>query len=145
MFAELFQSKLFLSGFIALCFTQLIKMVVYSIKEKQLKIENIFELAGMPSTHTATVIALTTSVYYEQQVSTLFIIGIFLSIYVIFDVLTAERSIATHAHIINSFLKWIPGKRKFTPIRERWGHDPLEVAIGFVIGLFTSYFLYFYF
>jgi acid phosphatase family membrane protein YuiD len=142
MLAELFQNKLFLSGFLAVLAAQLIKMVVYSIKDKKFRLTNIFELAGMPSSHTATTIALTAAIYFEQGVSSLFIIGLFLSFYVIFDVLTAERTIATHAQIINSLLKWFPGKLKFKPIRERWGHNFLEVFVGFTIGLIIAYLVY---
>lgn len=101
-----------------------------------------FELAGMPSAHTATVVALTTSIYYLEGISTLFIAGIALSIFIIDNVLSVEWSIGGHARVINELLSLFFEKVKFKPLRTRWGHTPGEVLAGAIIGFLMAYIIF---
>ena len=54
----------------AMIFCQLIKLITFSIKEKKLYVKALFTTGGMPSSHTAGVVALTTAVGFTAGVST---------------------------------------------------------------------------
>ncbi len=141
---QLITNKIFLSALIANLSAQFLKMVILSYKEKRLNLLHFFELAGMPSAHTSTVMAITTVVYLETGVSTLFVLMLALSYYIIEEVLSMEHSIGKHAKIINQFIKLFSKKIKFKPIRERWGHTVAEVIAGFILGVIVAVLVYSY-
>ena len=142
---NLLTNKIFLAGIFAILICQILKMVYHSIKDRKFDIGHIFELSSMPSTHTATIVAISTMVYFTEGLSNLFIITIFIAIYVIDEVLWVEESIGLHSKIFNKLLqtiklpKIVPG-----PLRERWGHTYDEVIVGAIIGFIIAYLTNYY-
>lgn len=133
-------NSIFLVGIISIITCQILKMLYYSIKDKKFNLGYIFELSGMPSTHTATVIALSTMIYFREGLSNLFIISIFIALYIIDEVLWVEESVGLHSKIFNRLSetmqlpKIIPGR-----LRERWGHTYDEMIVGAIIGFLIAY------
>jgi|SRR3989344_7100421 len=136
----LLSNKIFLAGILSILICQFLKMVILSIKNKKFNPRDFFELSGMPSTHTATIIAISSMVYFQEGISTLFIITVFIVIYMIDEVLWMEESLGLHAKIFNKLSETIK-LQKLIPssLRERWGHTYDEIIVGSVIGWIISW------
>ena len=97
---------------------------------------------GMPSSHTAMVVALSITVgALEGFNSALFGICFVLSTIVMYDATGARRETGTQATVINQILKdvLINGKRiSDEELKELVGHTPFEVMGGFVVGTLVA-------
>ncbi|MGP1594134.1 MAG: divergent PAP2 family protein [Treponema sp.] len=108
----------------------------------------IWRTGGMPSSHTALVTALTTTIGFKQGVSSdLFIFSLFSAIIVIRDALGVRRSNGIQAKTLNTIGHEVSHitKKAFKPVKEIQGHTPIEVAAGIVVGILTGiYFSHLY-
>ena len=154
---------IFFTAFFTMLFSQFLKMVIISIKRKKFYPQGFLELAGMPSSHTATITSLTLGIYFVEGFSPLLAFSLISLIYVIDEVLAWEKSISVHSRILNQFvrilqiiplgltsrLKKLMGRGKevrkitklATPMREAWGHTNAEVVAGFILGILTAVFV----
>lgn len=137
---ELLANKIFLSGIIAWIGSQLIKVIVISIKRRKIDIAAIFELSGMPSTNVAILAALTTAIYLSEGTSTVFFLALAFFVYVLQEMVLSAHAIDKHTEIINSILKVV--HQKYVPIRKRWAHTPAEVIIGILLGIAFALIVY---
>jgi len=133
----------FLTAFLVMLISQAAKMIIATIKNRKLEFMHVFELSGMPSSHTATVTALAIGVYFAEGFSVLFAVMIMLFGFVVSEVIYDKMSISMHAKILNEvrfYLKEKGYKAKKHPIimekkmREEWGHTPFEIISGFILG-----------
>ncbi len=108
----------------AFLITEIIKTVLHYTHNREFK---MFILGGMPSSHSATVAALITSVYYETGISILLLVCVILGLFVIRDAYGVRWEVSKHSRALNKVLK--------TKEYERTGHTRTEVAIGIVLGL----------
>lgn len=140
--ADLVTNTIFLSSLIAMIISQLCKLVLTCIQERKFRPLALFNLAGMPSAHTATAIAALSIIYFEQGVSTVFMVMFAFVIALIDILLTVDRSLGVHAAMINTFLEILPGdlKVKYQPVRTEWGHKLREIVAGGFIGYAVAYF-----
>jgi hypothetical protein len=90
-------------------------------------IENITELGGMPSTHAVVVAAVTTAVFLDQGVTSLFLVTGIFSIIVIRDAIGVRQEVEEHAKILNKKFK--------TKLQENVGHTFREVLVGVLFGI----------
>jgi len=138
--ANILTNKIFLAGIFAILVCQFLKLIIYSIKDRRFNLKHIYELSGMPSTHTSTAVALTAIVYYQEGISALFVVWIFITIYVIDEVLWIDKTIGLHSQIFNKLSKTLQLQRLIPKtLRERWGHTYDEVIVGGVIGWLISW------
>ena len=93
-----------------------------------------FENGGMPSSHTAGIVGLLMVVLVEQSLSMLFLVTFVLTIIVIDDAMGVRWETSKHSRFLNE----LTGKREFKVV----GHKPIEVAVGFLIGVLVPLFLY---
>ena len=139
---SLWNNRVLITAFAAWMTAQMIKTLIYRILYKRFDKERIFGSGGMPSSHTATVIALTLSVgIREGFVSSMFSICAVFSMVVIYDALGVRRETGRQGEVINRILRefLLDGK----PLSEEnmktlVGHTPLEVLGGVIIGLGIS-------
>lgn len=87
----------------------------------------VLENGGMPSSHSATVIALATVVYLEQGVSLLFLAVVVYAVITMNDAVGVRRETSKHSVYLNKQNK----KNSFKIV----GHEPREVLVGALIGL----------
>lgn len=96
---------------------------------------------GMPSAHTAMVVALTTAVYMQEGADTLFILTLMFAVIVVYNALGTRWLVGEEARTINDMLKVLKKDKK---LKVRYldvlrGHKPSEVfggaAVGFIIAL----------
>lgn len=121
---------------------QLLKVPLYYGVEHKLDWKRLVGSGGMPSSHSAMVVALMLSVGFIQGFDTAaFGICVVLSLIVMYDATGVRRETGTQATVINRILKevFIDGKRiSDEELKELIGHTPFEVLGGIIVGTVTT-------
>ena len=92
----------------------------------------------MPSSHAASVAALSTSVGIQEGFgSVLFGVTLYFSLVVMYDAAGLRRAAGRHAAVLNRMIdqQWKDPEQETQRLMELLGHTPLEVAVGALIGL----------
>ncbi|MDR2942503.1 MAG: divergent PAP2 family protein [Treponema sp.] len=145
-FKFLFGNIVFLSAFSSLCFSQILKMVVYLLTHKHKKPLEAVQLAiwstgGMPSSHSALVCSLAASTGFKQGIaSDFFIFSLVFALVVLRDSLGVRRAAGLQAKALNTLGKQASEKLglEFNPVKEINGHSMLEVLIGGILGILIA-------
>lgn len=125
----------------SLMLAQGIKGFLSLYKTKQITIKSFIGAGGMPSSHSAMVIALTVAIGLRSgiQSTDFFICCIFSSI-VLYDAAGIRRAAGKQAAVLNTIIaEWVDlSHLKPDQLKELLGHTPLEVFVGSVLGLVVS-------
>jgi len=144
---SLLENKIFLSTVSGLIVAQVLKMVFYLLTSKKRKkweaIETmIWRTGGMPSSHSAVVCAMATSVgIYEGINSNLFIFCLVFAMVVLRDAVGVRRAAGLQARALNNLGKQsakLTGV-EFRSVKEIQGHTPLEVLVGSLLGVAIAF------
>lgn len=117
---------------------QAIKMILAFIENKQIDWSLATASGGMPSSHTAFVIAATTMIgKTEGMESSMFALAVVLSIVVMYDAMNVRRAVGHMGQTLNQIINNInkSGKVNVENVKEILGHSPLQVLAGLVLGL----------
>jgi acid phosphatase family membrane protein YuiD len=144
---DLFKNPVFLSAIISLLTAQFIKMLINIFKYRSRSLKDVlltflWKTGGMPSSHSALVVALTTSIaFIDGPASDLFVITVFFSLIVIRDAMGVRRSAGIQARTLNILGKDLSNRFgiSFRPVKEVQGHSPLQVAVGGLLGFFIAF------
>ncbi len=129
-----------LSWFIA----QLIKIIVELSKRTKFRTRDFILRAlvgtgGMPSSHTATVTAVTVGIAFEHGVtSSIFAFACIFTFVTIRDATGVRLSAGRQAHSINQIISSIPECDKIQKVKEVRGHTVIQCFVGMLIGLLVS-------
>ena len=141
---ELSSNPLFhalLCGFLV----QLSKVLTFLVREKKINVRRMVETGGMPSSHSASVCALTTCVGLREGTgSVLFGVVLYFSLIVMYDAAGLRRAAGRQATLLNRILHehiQLPGP-PHERLRELLGHTPIEVLVGAIIGVLFSLAIY---
>jgi acid phosphatase family membrane protein YuiD len=143
---SLFENVIFLSAISSLCISQLLKMIISVSTRKNKRVRDAVETAiwrtgGMPSSHSAIVCSLTTSVgVTEGPSSNLFVFCLIFTMVTLRDALGVRRSAGLQAKALNNLGKMASEKTglEFHAVKEIQGHTPLEVLVGVFLGVFIA-------
>ncbi len=145
----LFQNAPFISAAIAFFLAQLLKPFINALFEKKFVWHLLFTTGGMPSSHTAGVIALVTSIGFTEGIGTVyFAIAATFAAIVIHDAMGIRRAAGKQAEVINEWsriLSDIHREGQFTPenLKTMLGHSFNQVLggvlLGLIIGLSATY------
>lgn len=135
-------SQILLLPLIAGAIAQIIKFFIGS-NEQKISFKNLMAYSGMPSGHSAIVIALATIIALQEGwQSPLFAISVILAIIVIRDALGIRRYLGEHGRVLNVLVKDLRDDQvldeKYPRLLERVGHTPAQVFAGALIGFFAS-------
>lgn len=125
--------------------TQTIKVIIGVIRERKFDFRWFVGTGGMPSSHAATVSALTTAVGLSFGTeSALFVVTGVFSLIVIFDAQGVRRSTGKQAEILNKMMNDIYWKHRIQEdrLKELLGHAPLEVLVGTLTGIAIAFLLW---
>ncbi|MGM0603495.1 MAG: divergent PAP2 family protein [Bacillota bacterium] len=120
---------------------------------KPLNISTFFTSGGMPSSHSAFVASLTTTVglKYGFQ-SDLFAIVTVFSLIVTYDASGVRRAVGEQANVINNLIRHLELRsyeedREIIKkdLKELIGHTPVEVVSGIALGIILALINWFYF
>lgn len=135
---ELSANKVFLVTLTAWLITQTIKVIIGVVREKKFNFRWFVGTGGMPSSHAATVSALTTAVGLATGLnSPIFAIALTFAIIVIFDAQGFRRATGKQAEVLNMMLDDIYWKHRIQEdrLKELLGHAPIEVFVGIIFGI----------
>ena len=119
---------------------QSMKVIIELIKYKKLDIRRWWGSGGMPSSHSALVCSLATSVACVEGLdSAMFAISIAFAAIVMYDASGVRRAAGKQARILNQIIE---SEGKNINVQEKLiellGHTPLEVYVGAAIGIVTA-------
>ena len=141
----LLNSPVFLSGFFAWFFAQLIKTIVEVSRGRTSTMDILASLVwrtgGMPSSHSALATALATALgFIEGLDSPVFIFAFFYGVLTIRDAMGVRRAAGNQAQALNQLAEELHGhfQTKYKPVKEIHGHTPAEVFIGSLLGFFIA-------
>ena len=142
----LFENLIFLSSFFSLFTAQMLKGVIYILRNRTGKKKELIEYitwrtGGMPSSHSAVVCSLCTSIALTEGVaSNLFIFSFWFALIVLRDAMGVRRSAGLLARALNNLGKQASEKYglDFYTVKEIQGHTPLEVVVGGFLGVFIA-------
>ena len=101
---------------------------------------------GMPSSHSATVMAVVSSTCVIYGVSSFeFAISAVLALIVMHDAMGVRWETGIQAKVINNMMDWFLQLDKDIPVEEKLkefvGHTPMQVLFGAILGTFIGYFM----
>ncbi|MDR1318504.1 MAG: divergent PAP2 family protein [Treponema sp.] len=142
----LFENVIFLSTVSSLFIAQLLKAVIFLLSGRRKKRRELIEVivwrtGGMPSSHSAVVTSLATSVAFAEGFSSnLFIIAFWFALVVVRDAMGVRRSAGLLARALNNLGRQTAEKMgiDFHAVKEIQGHTPLEVVVGGFLGIFIA-------
>jgi acid phosphatase family membrane protein YuiD len=141
-----FENPIWLSALTSWFTAQLIKTAIFLLRRRRRSAREIAEnfiwkTGGMPSSHSALVSSLTTSVaFYEGTRSNLFVVTLMLALITIRDAMGVRRSSGLQSRALNALGKQISERLglDYHPVKEIHGHVPLEVVVGVLLGFFIA-------
>lgn len=135
-----------ISGLLAVLIAQLTKIFTFYFKTKEIDFEYLFTTGGMPSSHSAGVCALTTSVgLIEGFDSLMFAISGGYALVVMHDAAGVRKKAQDMAKLLNKIIADFYKsdlKTKSAQLKELLGHTPKEVFAGFFLGVFIAIILH---
>lgn len=137
--------KLLLIPIFAVAITQVLKFIIEAVRY-ELRWATLLEYGGMPSAHTAFVVALDTVIWKQEGwTSPAFAVAAVFSLLIIRDAIGLRQVLGLHGRTLNMLIKELPDseEQKFPQrLLERLGHTPLQAFIGGLIGLTIGLALY---
>lgn len=136
------------AGILGAFFAQLIKFFIFTIKSRKINFKIFTTTGGMPSSHSAGVMGLSTSVGLIQGFdSVTFAIALGFALITMYDAAGVRRAAGKTAACLNKMMddfynhdvQAIGGK-----LKELLGHTPLEVIMGAIFGVLFAYLLHYY-
>ena len=138
---DFFRSPIALSAFGALFLAQFLKVPIEYLRKKEWNWSLIINSGGMPSSHSALMGAVTTSIgLYHGWGSPIFLLGVAITIIVVYDATGVRRQAGLHAKRINEIVREALAHRNLPEdevnfLREVIGHSPAEAAAGLLFGV----------
>lgn len=139
---DLFLNYVLISAALGWFSAQLLKLVGGVITTKKFNIGLLFSNGGMPSSHSATVLALATACIIQEGVgSPYFAIAAVLAMIVMNDAFGVRYETGKQATIINRITRELfsGNTDEFnTGLKELVGHTPFQVLMGALLGIFVA-------
>ncbi len=116
---------------------QIFKVIWDLVTTKKFNFKRVLGAGGMPSAHSAVVVALTTMVGRSQgTTSPMFGIALIFSLVVMYDATGVRREAGKQAHLLNEIIN-TPGLSQVQvkeKLVEALGHTPIQVFVGALVG-----------
>ena len=144
VFEELFANRIMWVGVLAWFVAQAIKVVLAWVREKRFRFKLFFSLGGMPSSHSAIVSALSTSIGLVNGFnSSEFAISFVVAVVVMTDAAGVRRAAGKQAMQINRIVEELIESMDFNgtgeKLKELLGHTPLQVFMGMLLGIVLAF------
>jgi acid phosphatase family membrane protein YuiD len=136
--SQLFRSPYIVAPLLAWAVAQVSKVIVDSVWKHHFSIRRLATAGGMPSSHTAMVVALTTELGKRLGLADpLFAAAVVFSSVVMYDATGVRRAAGRQAVLLNRMMDDFFARRGFKEqrLREFVGHTPIEVVAGAILGL----------
>ncbi len=136
-------------GILGAVIAQIIKVITYIFIHKRINFKIFTTTGGMPSSHTAGVIAMSTSVGLIQGFDSLiFAVSLGFSLIVMQDASgvrrAAGKTAATLNRLVDEFVQKNHEVKPYATLKELLGHTPLEVFCGMILGIIIPFVVHFW-
>ncbi len=134
----LHQYYVLIAGLAAWFVAQMLKVPIEYLRTHKLTWALLVEAGGMPSSHSALIVGMTTSIGLTQGLkSPLFALALAMSMIVIYDATGVRRQAGKHAELINAIINDLAAGHplKEEQLREVLGHTPVEALGGILLGV----------
>ena len=141
---ELFANEVLLISASAWALAQTIKVLTSLVREKRLNLRAFVASGGMPSSHSATVSALATSVGLLQGLNSVaFGVAAILAMVVMYDAAGVRQAVSRQSIILNRIVDELrlrrPRGEVERDLRELIGHTPYQVIVGSLMGILLAW------
>lgn len=138
--SEIISNRILMSAFWGWLVAQFLKTIIYVIVNKNFNPERLMGDGGMPSSHSATVMALVTSTFLTYGAGSFeFAISGVLALIVMHDAMGVRRQAGKQAVVINNMMDWFKQLDQDIPVEQKLkefvGHTPLQVLFGAILGI----------
>ena len=137
MVAAFFTSVLFLVPVITIISGQILKQFVFLYHGEKITWKSLLTDGGLPSSHSATMSSLTTTIFFLDGLTTLFYLSFFVTIITAKDAFGVRRESGKHARILKQVLKKLALKDA-EHIKMLVGHTKTQVLAGLVWGFIVA-------
>ena len=125
------------------CTVQILKFIFDLITEKKINLKRLYGSGGMPSSHSATVMSVTTMAGLIEGFGSLAFAACFaFSIIVMYDAAGVRRAAGKQARVLNQIIANYKEINIQEKLVELLGHTPIEVLVGAVFGVVETLALY---
>jgi acid phosphatase family membrane protein YuiD len=154
----MFLSYPILAALLGMLIAQFVKIPIHFLTSGEINWKLMFSTGGMPSSHTSTIISLTTAIgltsgFYSNE----FAICVVVAAIVMHDATGVRRHAGYHAEILNKLLVDFnrlietikdPNLKKTESrekLKELLGHQPAEVFFGAITGIIVGILTYYFY
>lgn len=138
MIADIFGNKVFIAALIGWFVAQSFKVLMTFVKYRKFDLERVMGAGGMPSSHTASIIAATFTIGSNWGFDhPAFGLGLVMSFIVMYDAAGVRMAAGKQAKVIKMIIREV-GEHRFhfdEELKELLGHTYLEVGVGMVLGI----------
>jgi uncharacterized protein len=139
LLSDLLDNKVLLISATAWAIAQILKFLVVLIQERRIAWHYFITSGGMPSSHTAIVCALATSIAMTFGFgSVAFAISAVVTLIVMYDAAGVRQSVGQQSVIINRIMRRTKMDLE-QELREFIGHTPIQVFMGAVLGILVAW------
>jgi acid phosphatase family membrane protein YuiD len=137
----LFNNQALVACVFAWAVAQLSKPLIHYVHSRRVNLRYLFTAGGMPSSHSAVVMALATRIGLDTGLSSLtFALAAIFAAVVMYDAAGVRRSVSLQARVLNRMLTEMFEAQQFNErrLRELIGHTPFEVFVGALVGVLSA-------
>jgi acid phosphatase family membrane protein YuiD len=146
LLSRILVNPVFLSALSSWLLAQILKSCIMLVRNrphsaKEIILNIFWTTGGMPSSHSAVVVALATSAaFVEGADSTLFFVTLFYAVLTFRDALGVRRAAGAQAKVINQLIHDLSPRfsLRSRPVKEIHGHTMSEVFVGALLGFFIA-------
>jgi acid phosphatase family membrane protein YuiD len=132
--------------FFTWCTVQILKFVLDLISQKKANLRRLYGSGGMPSSHSALVMSITTVAGLVEGFDSIAFAACFVfSMIVMYDAAGVRRAAGKQARVLNQILANYKEINIQEKLVELLGHTPIEVLVGAIFGVVEALALYRFF
>ena len=144
---DLLNNQILIAALVAWAIAQGAKAILYTIVNREFKFERLVGSGGMPSSHAATVCAMSTAVALQFGLASFeFAISFVLTSVVLHDARGVRQEAGKQAVTITAIIDHLIKEGTIIELpewelKELIGHTPLQVLIGSIVGIGVGFWL----
>ena len=139
---QIIKNKIFITTLFSWLIAQTVKVIIGVIRERKFDFRWFVGTGGMPSSHAAGASCLATAAGLTYGFDSIyFALSAAFAMVVMFDAQGVRRASGKQARILNRIMNDIywQGKIEEGRLRELIGHTPIEVIVGFLLGVTIAF------
>ena len=142
-FIGVFENKILVASATGWIIAQVLKTIIHTLFNKKFVAERLVGGGGMPSSHSATVCALSTATALQYGPSSFeFAVSAVFALVVMYDAIGVRQEAGKQAKVLNDMIDIFLHMGKDVDIEEQLkefiGHTPLQVLAGAILGIITA-------